>query len=244
MARSLLRRPAIVPFGEGLRFYCPAEQRGMARLAYIFRENYEAELAVLDRFVRRGDTVVDVGAHYGAYTVRLAQLVGPTGSVLAIEPASHASEILSRNLALNGLQNVQMKRLALGEATGEGPLYLQSDPSRNRMIGTMSGAVGVESVEVARLDDLVGDQVSFVKMDVEGAELFALRGADNVLATLRPVMLFEYQPEAARAMGADPAEIWQQFERHGYVMHRLVSGTLERVEKAPEGLVNLFALPS
>src|SRR5687768_8651501 len=79
MARCMVDRPAVVPFGDGLRFYCPAESRGLARLTYIFRERYEAELGVVDRFVHPGDAVVDVGAHYGSYTVRLAQLVGSTG---------------------------------------------------------------------------------------------------------------------------------------------------------------------
>jgi FkbM family methyltransferase len=243
MARSTLHRPAVVPFGHGLKFYCPAERRGMARLAYIFREGYEAELGIIDRFVHPGDTVVDVGAHYGSYTIRLAQLVGPTGSVLAIEPASHAADVLSRNLVLNGIRNVQVERAALGETTGDAPLYLLSDPSRNRTVGTTRGSVGVERVGVMRLDDLVDGPVSFVKMDVEGAELFALRGADELLAAYRPVVLFEYQPEAARAMGTDPAEVWQRFKRHGYTMHRLVAGTLALVEAVPEGMVNLFALP-
>lgn len=243
MIRSILRRPAVVPFGHGLRFYCPAESHGMARLAYVFRDRYEAELAVLDQFVHPGDAVVDVGAHYGAYTIRLAQLVGPSGSVLAIEPASHAAEILARNVVLNGFDNVQVERAAVGETTGEATLYLESDPSRNRTIGTIHGAVGLEHVRVARLDDLVRSPVTFVKMDVEGAELLAIRGAEDLLATCRPVTLFEYQPQAARAMGSDPAELWKRFARHRYAIHRLVAGTFELVVDAPEGIVNLFALP-
>ena len=75
--RSLLNRPAIVPLEQfGLRFYCPADRRGAAKLVYTFREHCEAELPVLPKFVHPGDNVLDVGAHFGNYTAPMASLVG------------------------------------------------------------------------------------------------------------------------------------------------------------------------
>ena len=244
MILSGFGQSAIVPFGDGLSFYCPAEQRGMARIAYIFQDRFEPELSLLGQFVKPGDSVVDIGANYGAYTLKLAQLVGPKGSVLAVEPASHAVDVLSRNLTLNGITNVRVESVAIGEAARDGSLYLDANSARNRLVPIAEGAVGVERIRIVPLDDLVSGPVSFVKIDVEGAEPFVFRGASGVLSKYRPVVQFEYTPGVAREMGADPHELWEQLERLDYRMHELVDGQLRVVERAPEdGLINLIAVP-
>jgi hypothetical protein len=106
-ARTALGRGTLVPFFtcETL-FWCPAEWRGMAKMAYTLRENYEPELARLRDWVRPGATVIDVSARYGAYTVAMATLVGPSDRVYAIEPANHALSVLRQNIGINKFENV------------------------------------------------------------------------------------------------------------------------------------------
>lgn len=215
----------------------------MARLAYIFGDRYEAELALLGRFVREGDRVVDIGAHYGTYTLALSELVGADGHVIAVEPASRARAVLARNLALNGYTDrVTVQPCAIGADSGEVALQLHADPSRNR-IGVTDPTVRSELVPIRPLDDLVGDTVSFIKLDVEGAEVLAYRGARVVLEKYRPTVLFEYQPAAATSSDLDARELWDGLLDLGYVMHRVVGGELVEVGQPPvDSVTNFFAV--
>lgn len=215
-ARVMAQRPAIVAFATvNARFFCPPEQRGTAGLVFLFRDRYEAELQYVAKFVRPGDTVIDAGAHYGAYTVVLSKLVGPGGRVIAIEPAPHAIEVLTHNLELNGLTNVEVHQVALGSEEGRMDLYTHPDPSRNSLSET-PGATGTESVAVRRLDDLVGSRKpTFMKIDVEGAEPLAFSGAGGVLGELSTV-LFEHHPEGSRRMGLPRMGGWDALRSAGY----------------------------
>jgi len=246
-ARSRLGKSTIVPFGQG-RFYCPAEPRGMARLAYIFRDRYEPELPELHRWVAPGEITVDVGAHYGSYTIALAAIVGDAGRVVAVEPATHALSVLRRNLQLNGLTNVEVVPVGLGDSDGRAVLHMHSDLSRASLNQFEEGDTGSEQVRLARLDDLIpADQrVAFVKIDIEGYELPALRGANRILSKDRPVVLFELQPAAAIRGGLPAFGVWDLLAEHGYRFERL-SRSGERMSVADPstpGAPNVTALPT
>jgi FkbM family methyltransferase len=139
----------------GVRWWCPPEWRGSAKLSYALRDEYERELVHLDRWVSRGDVVVDAGAHYGAYAVPLGRLVGDEGLVLAVEPSSHARTVLARSLELNGLQNVEVLPLGLSESATTGVLRVHADRSRASLALAGDDAVASEDVKLARLDDVV-----------------------------------------------------------------------------------------
>ena len=244
--RCLLRLPRVVAFDSyGVRFFCPAERRGQAKLAFVFRESFEPELAALRSLVSQGDSVVDAGAHYGAYTVVLGKLVGPSGSVLAVEPGSHAMGILRRNVELNHLSNVELVHAALGSEPGAAALRLHPDSSRNQVINEpTSGAA--EHVRVATLDGLVVHRpVRFVKIDVEGSEAAVLSGAVGILASDRPVVLFEHNPFAASEVGQSTVAAWKLMQDLGYDMFRMTYESMERVPAGPpDAVVNVLAITS
>src|SRR5271154_7457581 len=83
-----------------------------------------AERAFIQRFVRPGMTILDIGAHHGFYTLLLSKCVGPTGRVLAFEPSPRERHALRLNLRLNRAHNVLVHSAALGEAPGECQLHL------------------------------------------------------------------------------------------------------------------------
>jgi FkbM family methyltransferase len=244
-----LGRPVTVDFESyGVRFRCPPEWRGLSRLVFALRERYDTELAQLGRLVGPGAVVVDGGAHYGSYTLALARIVGGDGLVLAWEPARHACVVLEANLALNHLANVRLIRAALGAEPGMATLQLHGDPSRSSLGSRRSGTVASEEVAVCRMDDSVREHtdrpVSFIKLDVEGAEPLALGGAQQILERDRPTLLFEFQPAAVRRLGLDPMRMWRTLAGLGYRYHRFSdTGRLLPVAVPPaSGTHNLIAI--
>ena len=130
-----------------------------------------------------GNIVIDAGAHAGMFTMKAAKLVGDSGLVVAIEPEPSNLALLQRNIESHSLTNVKVvSEAALNEKTTV-KLYLQ-DLSGEHSLSRRSG----DYIEVSAdsLDNIVSklglDRVDFVKIDVEGAELETLKGAEKVLA--------------------------------------------------------------
>jgi FkbM family methyltransferase len=140
------------------------------------------------RRIRPGMVAWDVGANLGYFAVLMADLVGPQGSVLAIEPNPRMALLCERSLALNGFrQTARVERLAVSDLGG---LTLRfraaaSDPKNGRFSSggalPADGDVAEFAVRTARLDDLTTGSVDFLKMDVEGAEEQAWAGMQGLL---------------------------------------------------------------
>lgn len=131
-----------------------------------------------------GNIVIDVGAHVGMFTVKAAKLVGDSGLVVAIEPEPRTLALLQRNIESHGLTNVKVISKAIYNEKMTVRLYLQ-DLSGHHSLCRRSG--DYIEVEADSLDNIISklglDRVDFVKIDVEGAELEILRGAEKVLAS-------------------------------------------------------------
>ncbi len=171
------------------------ETLGLSSLLYGTFE--KTELSFVSRYVRQGDTAFDIGANVGIFSVVLGAIVGKSGHVVAIEPVSENVSRLKRNLAKNDLDNVNVMPLALGAAEGRLLLHLAKDAAYHSL-GVVEKAFSADEVifvEVRRLDDVWSEMgcpvVSFVKIDVEGAEGDVLRGAEAFLKACCPVLLIE-----------------------------------------------------
>lgn len=146
-----------------------------------------------------GSVVLDIGANLGEYTVLAARATGIHGRVIAYEPNPTVRKRLVRNINANGFGNVEVCPNALGSEDGIAVLRVPHDESG---LGTLlPEAVGTEfPVEVRRLDGVLVKQnrtrLSMIKLDVEGFELEVLRGAQETIAEMRPVILYECAEEA------------------------------------------------
>jgi len=143
------------------------------------------------RVPQSGEVVVDAGAWKGHFTVVAARLVGPRGEVVAIEPQKMMSDRLKSRLTSLGLRNVTVVNSALFDCSSERAVARWNDAGFNvfdRAVDTQDA----ELVTLRTLDDILGTlgvkQVSFIKMDIEGAELEALSGMRATLSSMHPFL--------------------------------------------------------
>jgi FkbM family methyltransferase len=161
----------------------------------------EPEYARLGDWIAEGDWVVDVGANVGHYTVRLSQLVGDDGRVLAFEPVPETFELLAANLSFVGAHNVSLFNVAASASSALVSLSIPQFPSGLAnfycagLTSTLPWPHKPEAdfkVLTLALDTLVIPQrVTLVKLDVEGHELSALRGMEQLLRRDRPRLIVE-----------------------------------------------------
>jgi FkbM family methyltransferase len=156
---------------------------------------------LLDRWVRPGDTVVDVGANIGWNAIRAARVAG---RVVAVEPTPDTLEVLRRNVAASGLGNVVVAPVAAGRAAGERELFVRGGVSAVNSLYPESRYARVTEVlrvPVVRLDDLVEGAAALVKIDVEGAEIDVLEGMPRLLGGEGTVLVVEWDPTLQRMAG-------------------------------------------
>ncbi|MEU0398720.1 FkbM family methyltransferase [Streptomyces sp. NPDC006197] len=226
--RAVLRTPA----GRRAAGLAAALGWAAARMPFV-----EDEIAGLRAFVRPGDVCVDVGAEYGLYTWALAPLVGRTGRVHSVEPLPGPARWLAFAAGALGCGNVSVHRTALGARPGRGHLSL---PRRHGLpvhgrayldVGARGAGPNSEfrtsrpvRTRVHTLDQLVRTagmrRVSFVKADVEGAELALLHGAGETLDRFRPTLLLEIEDRHLAKYGADPSDVVRHLRERGYRMRR------------------------
>jgi FkbM family methyltransferase len=143
------------------------------------------------RYIREhlkpGQTFVDVGAHAGYYTLLAADLVGPSGQVIAFEPAADNREFLENNITANGEigKKIIVYPFALSDAQEKTVLHRNQDAGGHSLIGRGDG----ESVLSTRMDSALDCIPDMVKIDVEGAEMRVLAGMKNILSTERPLTI-------------------------------------------------------
>lgn len=143
---------------------------------------YERHMQRLFReHIRPGATVFDVGANAGFFTLLASKLAGDSGRVYAFEPLPRNLDFLERHIRLNDLANVNVEALAIATTSGEAHFRIAQHAS----MGGLSED-GDLRVVTASLDDLIAGgratRPDFIKMDIEGAESDALRGAKALLA--------------------------------------------------------------
>lgn len=173
--------------------------RKIRRKAFFSKE---PEFELLDRLVKPGHWVIDIGANVGHYTAKMSSLVGPAGRVLALEPVSETFAILAWNLQYANCQNVTLINAAA------------SDESRIVKMQVPQFKSGMDNYYQARITDYnssrctealsirIGDfkfpkPVSLIKIDVEGHELAVLAGLESLLRRDRPILILETDAQTA-----------------------------------------------
>lgn len=207
-----------------------------------------AERALLKRVLFPGAIVADVGANIGVYTEFLSRCVGPNGLVHAFEPASKNFKRLVA--ATEEVLNVRAVPAAVGQNIGTAELYISSQLNvDHRAYRVADDSRQCVKIDMVTLDDYFqrGERVDLIKMDIQGYELHALRGAQRVINdNLQVKLVFEFWPFGLQQAGEDWRELLHFLESQGMTVRKIVDQRLERldrneVKEAADWYINLFA---
>jgi FkbM family methyltransferase len=221
----LLRRPFAVPWLDNSKlFLYPGNET--SRSVFVTGRYEPNEFCLLQRILKPGMTFIDAGANMGLYSVFAARRVGPRGKVLALEPSAREFEILQKNVKLNLLTNVITIRKALADRASDVDLSVAPlGKSGHNTLGAFGYDTALdhrERVQADRLDDVVYSEgltrVDVIKMDIEGAEMAALRGAEETLRQFKPVLLIELSDRSLQHQGTGSGEVLGWLEHLGYRM--------------------------
>lgn len=185
------------------------------------------EEGVVSRFagaIRPGDTVLDVGANVGLFTLVASHHVGPFGHVIAVEPQSGVVDLLHENIARNRIRNASVLPVALGRERMQGWLHQRSvnDGEATLRLAAGEASVGTAaSVRVVPLDDLLPEltvnRVDVMKIDVEGGESDVLDGARRMLYGNPPrVIILECIDAYLRRFNSSARDVVMTLEGAGY----------------------------
>jgi len=180
----------------------------------LYGEWCDDELKLLQRFIKKGDVVLDVGANIGTHTLFFAKKVGEKGRVYAFEPQRIIFQNLCANISLNWLTNVDCKQVAVGKSSGRITVpqlnYLQSKNFGGLRLGAHKEG---EQVPMIALDELNLRRCNLIKIDVELMEAQVLQGAAKTIAKHKPVIFVENNTENYSK------EILAQVKKLGYVAY-------------------------
>lgn len=167
--------------------------------------------------IQPGWHVLDCGGCIGDTAKPFLDRVGPTGFVYVMEPNREAYECLAHNLARFAGDNVKIQQAAVGDA--HGTMRIATGPNAG---GAYLNDSEGETVCVVPIDAMALERLDFLKADVEGFELRALKGAVQTISRFHPKMLIEINHGALERQGTSAEEIYAWLAEHGYQWREVV----------------------
>jgi FkbM family methyltransferase len=195
------------------------------RDTYFLGRYYDLEIQLLlNVLLRPADSFLDIGANVGRATLHAARCVGPNGRVIAIEPQPECCEKIREAARDNNLTHIEVHEFAAGDKEETLDLMVLGG-------GTIMAALAIDEHvdrpnvrEVIQVSVVPADRLTpsdlpgrlAVKIDVEGFELYALRGLQETIRGYRPTILTEFEPRYLARAGVDAEQLFEFFHNNGY----------------------------
>jgi FkbM family methyltransferase len=199
--------------------------------------SYEPSTAkLIASLIEPGDTVIDIGANAGFFTLLAATRVGESGRVLAFEPIPAVRAALETNIRINGAHWVTLHGVALSNVPGTLTMY--EGPRNHRGLSSLrplDQAAATHIVEVKPLDEwlpMLG-RVTLIKLDVEGAEQHVVEGMGGLISRDMPYVVVEVTDAYLRKMGHSATSLFDLLDQKGYRMYRIGDHGLRPIKSPP-----------
>lgn len=248
----LMNKWVLVEHELGIRLWVNLADNGISWP--IVRNNFErAEIQFLSKVIKPRQTVFDIGANIGFFSMMFAKLVGPKGRVVGFEPLPFLHERAAMSARENGFGHCTIHNVALAKEHGTVALvYAPGSPNWGGAFLSFDGSVlpGHTSVPVPTrpLSDFVGrDLPSLIKIDVEGAEHMVMSDAIDLLNKARPIVVSEiHRTQLQRVSGVTPSDYIGLFRSLGYKCLEIAkdgTATRELLGREDFQLINVAFMP-
>ena len=226
MVRMGLLAPAVVEVPPGLKLLL--DPRDLVAVNILRGGEWQPEIwNALATNLPEGSVLLDVGAHIGYFSMMGARKVGKTGLVVAFEPNPDTLITLRQNIKVNEFQNVVVAPVACADREQTLTLFAApfmnsgaSSLARNNADLSYENPPKEYSVRGRRIDDVVRElklsRVDAIKMDIEGAEVVALRGAMETMKKFHPKIVVEVVARQLASMNSTPEELFSVLKEAGY----------------------------
>ncbi len=192
------------------------DSNGIGALLDYYGEFCEREIALMCALSRPGDVIVEVGANIGTHTIPLARHLTPKGRLVALEAQPVIAMLLEANLALNGIDWVEVHLAGGGRQAGAMSVPAVDYPNAGNLGGvSLVGAMGEGAIPIETIDGL-GLAPALIKIDVEGMELDVLEGAAATIEAHRPTLYVENNPPTP---ADDSVAVLLWLQRYGYDLY-------------------------
>jgi len=183
------------------------------------------ETELLQKEIKPGDVVLDIGANIGYYTLIFARLVGERGKVFAFEPDPVNFALLQKNVEMNGYQNVVLIHKAVSNKTGACRLFL-SDINRgdHRVYDSNDGrpSIDIEVIELDTYFEHYDGRFDFIKIDIQGSEWAAVQGMKSLIQRHERIkMVSEFWPFGLKKFGVAAADYLDLLLKLGFRLYEI-----------------------
>jgi len=236
LAWKHLVSPVVVPWIDDTRIGVVPSTGLFRSLAQSGLYEPGTALALRQMLPQQGGCFIDIGANVGVFSVLASRWLGSSGRVIAIEPSPREMAYLRANIALNpGGAAVSLSDFAIADVEGQTILRVADDLNGGlNTLGSDFAYPGVPTnsevaVSVTTLDALLTrlsvDRIDVVKIDVEGAEMRVLSGAEESLRRFGPALIVEVFDHALRGQGASAADLQAYLQHRGYSLFAIDDGS-------------------
>jgi len=207
---------------SGIRIVCDKNDKRMAPIEILNFGNYEkADMDMVLRLLKDGQTIFDIGANVGWYSINFAKRF-PGMRIFAFEPIPSTFSYLQRNIALNQISSIQANNFGFSDNNGELVFHFHPEGSGSASSADLMGTGTAQKIhcKVRKLDEYVAQAgvtgIDFMKCDVEGAELFVLAGGVESIKRFKPMIFAEMLRKWAAKFNYHPNQIIELMAGMGY----------------------------
>lgn len=236
---EISREQILLKTKAGIKMVCDAEDERIIPIEILNFGDYETdEIQMIRRFLKKDSVIIDIGAHIGWYCLNLAKSL-PEGRIIAFEPIPRTYEHLKKNIAINGVKNVELYNFGFSDKEEELPFYY--DPKLSVAASLRNLHEDREKIMIKcvmkRMDDFIDkvtSKIDFIKCDVEGAEILVIKGGLKTISKTLPVMFLEMLRKWSAKYGYHPNEIIKILSDIGYECYYINDAKLVNIKEIDE----------
>jgi FkbM family methyltransferase len=179
-------------------------------------------------YVAEGSAVVDVGANLGQMTLQFSDMAGAAGRVYSFEADEYVFHVLNKNVVANAKTNVTPVWAAVYDTCGQTVFYPVQDFQRFGSYGSYGidpNATDGRGVATITIDSLnIEHPISLIKVDIQGSDLFALRGARDTIQRHKPTIIFEFEQQFQSEFGTSFEDYMEFVKSIDYKVDKTING--------------------